>query len=180
MMLALYIVAALIVLLLIVIALQPAAFRIERSTTIAAPPSDVFARINDLHQMQDWSPWAKLDPDCKLTFSGPQAGTGCSYIWSGNSKVGEGTMTIIESRPSELVHARIDFRKPFSATNVAEFAIQPTGEGTRVTWSMTGRKNFIMKGFGLFMDMDKAIGKDFEKGLSQLKTLSESTAKGAA
>jgi hypothetical protein len=163
-----------------IIAMQPAGFRIERTTIIAAPPAEVFGQINDLHRFQDWSPWAKLDPGCKVTFDGPQEGIGSSFHWSGNNKVGEGTMTIIESRPSELVKATLEFLRPFKATNMAEFAFQPVDNGTKMTWSMTGNRNFVMKGFSLFMNMDKLVGGDFEKGLATLKTLCESTPKGAA
>lgn len=175
------IVAAIIVLLLVALAAyisgRPSEFRVARSATISAPPAVVFAQVNNMHKWQDWSPWAKLDPNAKITYSGPDAGTGASYAWSGDDKVGAGTMTIAESRPSDLVRFKLEFLKPFQASNVAEFTFTPKGDQTEVTWSMSGHCNFLMKTVGLFMDCDKMVGPDFEKGLATLKSISESADK---
>lgn len=157
-----------------VVAMQPSEMRISRSMTIAAPADAVFAQVNDFHNWQAWSPWEKLDPDMQRTYSGSDAGEGAVYHWSGNEEVGEGQMTIEESRPGELIHIKLEFLKPFAATNAAEFTFAPQGESTDVTWTMTGEKNFFCKGMCLFMDMDAMIGADFEKGLSQLKDAVES------
>ena len=173
----LFALAVIVIVFVIVAALQPAKFRIERSATISAQPSVIFAQVNDLHRWQEFSPWAKLDPDMKLTYAGPTAGTGAAYSWAGNAKVGEGSMTITESRPDELVRFQLEFLKPFKASNVAEFTFKPEGNQTLVTWSMTGEKNFMFKAVGLFMNMDKMVGGDFEKGLASLKALAETAAK---
>ena len=165
---------AIIIVFLVVVALQPAEFHVERSTAIAAPAKTVFAHVNDFHQWQAWSPWEKLDPAMKKSFDGPPAGVGAVYNWSGNDQVGEGRMTLIESRANELVKIKLQFVKPFEATNTTEFAFKPANEQTQVTWSMSGTNNFIGKAFGLIMDMDKTVGGDFEKGLAALKTLAES------
>ena len=157
-----------------VIALQPAEMRITRSTSIAAAPEAVFAEVNDFRNWQDWSPWERLDPLMERTYSGSQTGEGAVYHWNGNDEVGEGQMTIEESRPGEFIHIKLEFLKPFAATNAAEFTFTPQGDGTEVTWTMTGEKNFLMKGMCLFMDMDAMIGADFEKGLTQLKEEVES------
>jgi Polyketide cyclase / dehydrase and lipid transport len=167
------VVALLVVLLLIVVALRPADFRISRRTTIAAPATAVFPHVNDLSKWRAWSPWEKLDPDLKRTYEGPAAGQGASYAWAGNSKVGEGRMTITDSRPSDLVRLRLEFIKPFQATNTAEFTFEPDGKGTLVTWSMSGCNSFTGKLFSLVMNMDKLIGTDFEKGLASLKAIAE-------
>jgi uncharacterized protein YndB with AHSA1/START domain len=159
-----------------VAAFQPKDFRVSRSATITAPPATVFEQVNDFHKWDAWSPWAKLDPQMKQTFEGPPAGTGASYAWVGNSKVGEGRMTILDSRPSELVKIKLEFVKPFAATNTAEFIFKPAGNQTLVTWTMTGEKNLISKAFGLVMNMDKMIGGDFEKGLADMKQVSEAAA----
>jgi uncharacterized protein YndB with AHSA1/START domain len=169
-------VVVLLVVLVIVVAVQPAAFRVVRSARIEAPPADVFARVNDFHEWDAWSPWAKLDPASKSTFEGPAAGTGAVFGWSGNTKVGAGRMTVTESRPAELIRIRLEFMRPFKCTNVAEFAFRPEGGGTVVTWSMSGEKIFFSKAFGLVMDMDKMVGGDFEKGLGQMKMLAEAAA----
>ena len=47
----------------VVILLQPGTFRVERSIVIAAPPEAVFVQVNDLHNWNAWSPWAKRDPN---------------------------------------------------------------------------------------------------------------------
>jgi uncharacterized protein YndB with AHSA1/START domain len=164
---------AVLVVLAAVIAMQPADFAITRSTTIDAPPATVFGQVNDFHKWEAWSPWAKMDPEMKTTYEGPAAGTGAMYSWVGDSKVGEGKMTIVESRPDELVKIRLEFLKPFAATNDTEFAFKPDGTGTHVTWTMSGKNGFVSKAFSLCMDMDKMVGGDFEKGLAQMKSASE-------
>jgi Polyketide cyclase / dehydrase and lipid transport len=155
-------VAAVIVLvvggLALIVAMQPSEFRIERSTTIAAPAPAVFTQVNDFHNWQAWSPWAKLDPAAKNSF-------------------GEGRMTITESRPSELVRIKLEFVKPFAATNTAEFTFKPEGDRTAVTWSMFGHNNFISRAVFLFVNMDKALGSEFEKGLASMKSAAEASAK---
>jgi len=160
-----------------IVAIQPAEFRVVRSATIAAAPAAVFAQVNDFHLWQAWSPWEKIDPQMKRTYEGAPSGTGAVYGWAGNNDVGEGRMTLEESRPSELVRIRLDFLKPFAATNTAEFAFKPEGGGTSVTWSMEGKKNFVSKAFCMFMDMDKMLGGQFEKGLAQMKAVVEAPAK---
>jgi hypothetical protein len=166
-------IAAIIVIFIIVAAMQPAEFRITRSAGMSAPASAVFAQVNDFHNWEAWSPWAKIDPAMKQTYDGAPAGVGAVYSWSGNKQVGEGRMTITESRPSDLVRINLEFFKPFKANNIAEFTFAAEGDKTAVTWSMSGRKNFMFKAVGLFMNMDKLIGNDFEKGLAQMKTVVE-------
>jgi len=161
----------------VIVAMQPAAYRITRTATMSAPPADVFAQVNDLHKFQDWSPWAKLDPALKQTYDGAPAGTGAIYSWEGNKKVGAGRMTITDSRTNDLVSMKLEFLKPFASTATTEFAFKPEGNQTAVTWSMFGENNFIAKAFCLFMNMDKMVGGDFERGLAQLKSLVESGSK---
>jgi hypothetical protein len=167
-------VGVIIVILVVIVALQPASFRIARSTTMSAPPSAIFAQVNDFHHWNSWSPWAKLDPAMKQTYGGPPAGVGAISTWVGNKKVGEGRMTLTESRANEWVKIKLEFFKPFKATNVAEFSFEDQGGQTLVTWAMTGQKNFAAKAFHLIMNMDKMLGGDFDKGLSQLKSVVES------
>jgi uncharacterized protein YndB with AHSA1/START domain len=156
----------------IIVALRPSDFRVTRSAVIAAPASAVFPHVNDLHQWEAWSPWDKLDPNMKKTYEGA-AGVGASYSWTGNSQVGEGKVTITESRPNELVGMRLDFVKPFAGTNAVEFTFAPQGSDTVVTWTMTGKYSFVCKAVGLFMDLDKLCGGQFEQGLAQLKNIAE-------
>lgn len=156
---------------------QPADFTVVRDATYKGPPEKVFEQVNDFHKWGAWSPWAKIDPAMKTTYSGPESGTGASYAWVGNSDVGEGKMTITESHPSEHIKIDLDFVAPFAAKNVTEFTFTPDGDKTRVTWTMSGQKNFLMKAFSMFVDMDKLVGGDFEKGLSQLKPVVETAPK---
>ena len=170
-------VVAIVVLFVVIIALQPAEFRVSRSRVIAAPATAVFEQINDFHNWQAWSPWAKRDPNMKESYDGARAGVGASYSWSGNHEVGEGRMTLIESRPSELIRIKLEFLKPFAATNTSEFTLKPEGDQTAVIWSMSGTNGFMAKAVGLVMNMDKLVGGDFEKGLEQLKSVTEATSK---
>ena len=161
----------------ILAALQPNHYHIERSATIDAPAPVVFAQVNDFHKWEAWSPWAKLDPAMKQTYEGAPAGTGATYAWAGNSQVGEGRMTITDSHPNELIKIKLEFIKPWSATNATNFTFKPQGNQTAVTWTMDGDNNFMGKAFGLFMNLDKMVGGDFEKGLAQMKSVAEATSK---
>jgi hypothetical protein len=161
--------------LLTVIALQPSAFHIARSATIPAPAPAVFAQVNDFRKWQNWSPWEGIDSSLKRTYEGPTSGTGAAYAWAGDRQVGEGRMTIIESRPPEFVRIRLEFIKPFAATHTNEFLLKPEGNNTTVTWSMSGNKNFVAKGFSLLMNMEKMIGGQFETGLRQLGSAASSS-----
>ncbi len=159
----------------LLVATRPAAFHIERSIAIAAPPKSAFAQVDDLHAWAAWSPFEKLDPNMKKTFSGPPSGSGAIYEWAGNDKAGEGRMTIERSEPSSLVGIKLEFRKPFAATHAATFTFTPTAEGTKATWSLDGERNFMMKAFTLVLSMDKMIGGQFDEGLAALKTVAEGT-----
>lgn len=154
-------------------ALQPSDFRVERAVVMSAPAKAVFAQVNDFHRWQEWSPWAKLDPAAKATFAGPASGVGASFHWAGNREVGEGKMTITESRPHELIRINLEFLKPFKGTNTTEFTFRPEGSQTRVTWSMYGKNNYISKIFCMFMDMDKMVGGMYEKGLASIQAIVE-------
>jgi hypothetical protein len=166
--------AAIIALFVLVVALQPPTFRITRSTTISAPPSVPFALVNNFHNWTSWSPWEHIDPAMKRSYEGPEAGVGAGYSWIGNKQVGEGRMLMIESYPHELIRIQLEFLKPFKATNTAEFTFKPERDQTVVNWSMLGDKNFMFKAFHLFMNMDKMVGGDFEKGLAKMKEVAES------
>jgi len=164
---------ALIVLFLVVVSSRPADFRVTRSASIAAPPSVVFEYVNDLHKWNEWSPWAKMDPNAKHTYEGPPAGPGASFAWD-SAKVGAGRMTITETQPVDRILEKLEFSKPFVATNVVEFTFQPDGDRTAVTWSMSGKNGFMAKAFGLFFNCDKMCGDQFEQGFANLKSIVES------
>jgi Polyketide cyclase / dehydrase and lipid transport len=166
-----------IVVLVGVIAMQPSQFRVARATTIAAPAPVVFTQVNDFHKWEAWNPWGKLDPAAKQAYEGAPAGAGASYSWSGNSQVGEGRMTIVESRPSDLIRIKLEFFKPMAGTSEAAFTFKPEGDRTAVTWTMTGTNNFVGKAMCLIVNMDRMIGGQFEKGLADMKAIAEAAPK---
>ena len=152
---------------------KPATFRIERMTSIAAPPEKVYANIEDFHRWPDWQPWEHLDPHMNKRFSGPEHGQGAVYEWQGNKEVGKGRMTIIAARPNERVVVRLEFLEPFPADNRAVFTLVPKAGVTEVSWAMEGPNSFMGKVISVFVDMDKMLGGDFQRGLATLKQLSE-------
>jgi hypothetical protein len=159
------------------VATRPGEFSVTRSASIAAPAPAVFVQVNELKKWEAWSPWAKKDPQMKQTYQGPPAGTGAVTSWVGNKDVGEGRMTIVESRPAELIRFKLEFLEPFAATNSAEFTFKEQGGRTEVSWSMSGQNNFIGKAMGVVFDFDRMIGADFEAGLASLKILVEEAKK---
>ncbi len=161
----------------IIVAWQSSEFRVVRSATLSAPAPTLFALVNDFHRWEAWSPWEKLDPALERSYDGSPAGVGAVYSWVGNNQVGEGRMTILESHPNDLIRIKLEFLKPFAATHTADFTFQPEGDRTRVTWNMFGEKNFLSKAIGLFMNMDKMIGNNFEQGLAQLESAAKTSAR---
>jgi hypothetical protein len=164
---------------LIIVVTRPPGFRVERSATIPASPAALFAQVNDHHKFAAWNPFLKLDPNVKNTYSGPNAGVGATCSWEGNSDIGAGSSTIIESKPGELVRMRMDWKRPMEGTSAVDFTFVPKGDKTVVTWAMYGTNGFIGKAVSLFMDCDKMVGPQFEKGLADLGnvTLAQSNAK---
>lgn len=152
---------------------KPATFRYERSLSIEASPEKVFALVNDYHSWPAWSPWEKLDPAVKRTYSGSSVGLGSIYEWEGNNDVGKGRMEIIESDSPSKIKMQLDFLSPFEAHNTAEFTFHTKDGATHVTWAMYGPNAFVSKVFGLFCDMDQMIGKEFETGLKNIKSIAE-------
>ncbi len=148
-------------------------YRVERSAIIDAPPARIYEQIVDFHNWTNWSPWEEMDPGLKRDYSGSEAGTGAVYRWSGNRKVGQGRMEITEVAEPSRVQIDLRFEKPFKARNDTVFTIAAEGSGSRVTWSMTGKKTLMTKVMGAFTSMDKLVGRDFEKGLSRLKAVAE-------
>lgn len=144
---------------------------------MSAPETAVFAQVNDFHKWEAWNPWGKIDPAMKQAYEGAPAGVGAIYTWVGNKQVGEGRMTLTESRSSDLSRINLEFFKPFAANSIAEFTFKSEGNQTAVTWSMTGKNNFMAKAIHLFMNMDKMIGGQFEQGLASMKSIVEAPPK---
>jgi uncharacterized protein YndB with AHSA1/START domain len=170
----LVIVVIAIVIFVLYVASRPDSFRVQRSLTIKASPEKIFGLLNDFRHWDGWSPWAKLDPDRVINFSGSDTGKGAVYEWQGNSKIGKGRMEIIESSPNSLLRIKLDFFAPFEAHNTAEYTLQPQSDGsTDITWAMFGPSPFMSKLMTTFVSMDKMVGGDFERGLANLKVLAE-------
>ena len=167
------VVAVLIAALLVFAATKPDTFRVQRAASIKAPPEKVFALLNDFQRWEAWSPWEKKDPAMKRTFSVVTSGKGAQYAWEGDKEVGQGRMEIAESVPPSKLAIKLDFLKPFEAHNTVEFTLEPKGDATNVTWAMQGDAPYLAKVVHVFIDMDKMVGKDFEAGLANLKTLAE-------
>ena len=157
---------------LVFAATKPATYHVERSTTIAATREKITPLLDDFHNWNQWSPWAKLDPNMHVSYSGAPAGQGAIYEWEGNSKVGKGRMEILAAEPT-VTSIRLDFLAPFVTHNPTNFVLRPEGSSTQVTWTMDGPNTFASKLMSVFVSMDKMIGKDFDTGLNQLKFAAE-------
>lgn len=162
-----------IIAILAIAATKPNNSVVQRTTDVAAAPETVFALINDFHKWRDWSPWEGLDPDLKRKMSGAESGRGAVYEWNGNKKVGSGRMEIVEAAAPNKIAIKLDFLRPFEAHNMAEFTVAPQGQTSRVNWAMRGPSTFMTKVMQTVMNFDKMIGKDFEKGLANLKATAE-------
>ncbi|MCZ8182366.1 MAG: SRPBCC family protein [Beijerinckiaceae bacterium] len=152
---------------------KPDTFRIERRIVLDAGPEAIFPYLDSLESWQLWSPWARKDPAMRTTYGPSRAGTGASMGWDGNGKVGKGNMSIVESRPHEAVVYRLEFEKPFRATNRARFTLKPVDGGTELVWTMEGPAPLVSKIMDLLMNMDRMVGRDFEAGLANLRALVE-------
>lgn len=157
---------------LIMAAMKPDTFRVERKASISAPSERLFALITDFHQWRSWSPWENRDPNLKRTYGGAERGKGAVYAWDGNKNVGSGRMEILQATPSQIV-IKLDFLRPFEAHNQAEFTLTPQGGATTVTWTMHGPASFMFRVMHVVMNMDKMVGKDFEAGLANLRSVAE-------
>ena len=154
-------------------ATSPDTLHVQRATRIAAPPEKIFAFINDFRRWGAWSPYEKIDPAMKRTFSGPASGKGAVYAFEGNSKVGAGRLEITDASAPAKVRLTLDMIKPIAGRNVIEFALEPQGGATNVLWTMHGRKPLIARLLAAFCSIDRMIGEQFEEGLANLKAAAE-------
>lgn len=157
---------------LIFAATKPDTFHIERTASIKAAPDKIVPLIEDYRKWTSWSPWENKDPAMKRTYSGAASGKGAMYAWDGNKDIGQGEMVITEASSSHVVIA-MHFIKPFDSRSTAEFTLQPKGDSTNVTWAMHGPSPYMSKVIGIFFNMDTMIGKEFDTGLANLKTIAE-------
>jgi len=166
------IVVTIIAMVLIFAATRPNTIRVQRSITINAPAEKIFPLLNNFHDWNRWAPQDKEDPTMTRTYSGAANGKGAVSDWDSKGNAGKGRMTIIESSQPTHVVVQVDFVRPFAAHNVNEFILEP-GSSTRVTWTMQGSRLYIMKVMGIFVNMDRVMGKHFEAGLTNLKSAAE-------
>jgi len=151
-------------------------FEVTRSATIAAPPHEVHALIDDFRRWRSWSPWEDVDPQLRRDYSGPESGIGARYAWEGNRKAGKGSMEIVDST-HERIELRLVFEKPWKADNRVVFDLVPAGEGaTDVRWRMLGENKGVAALFSKVVPMDRLVGRDFEKGLARMKSAAEAGA----
>lgn len=164
------VIGAAVLVFVIIVALQPAEYHVERSATIEAPPEVVFEQVDSFRNWENWSPWLDRDPDAEGSFDGPERGEGAIFEWSGNREIGAGRMTITESRAREYIEIKLEFFEPYESQTTTAFAFSETDNGaTEVTWSMSGENNFISKAIALFVDFEEMVGQDYERGLVLLE-----------
>lgn len=168
----LLVLVGLIALVLVLASMKPDRFKVERSATMNASPDRIFPLVNNFHEWAGWSPWEKLDPNLKRSYSGADAGVGAQYAWEG-TKAGTGSMDIFSSQPSSAIDINLKFEKPFKAHSIAMFRFVPEGNATRVIWTMEGPNIFIGKVMSVFMSMDEMNGRNFDKGLAAMKEIAE-------
>jgi hypothetical protein len=152
-------------------------YSVERSTFVNTAPEDVYARVVDFHNWVEWSPWEDTDPALQRTYTGEREGTGAVYAWKGNRKAGQGRMEMTDTTEPERVTIAVAFEKPFRSQSTSVFTFVPEGDGTKVTWSMSGASTMMTRVMGIFTSMDKLIGPDFEKGLARLRAAAEQRAR---
>jgi hypothetical protein len=148
------------------------AYRVERSTTIAAPDLFVLAEIMDFREWSEWLPREKLDPDLKRVFSGSDAQPGSTYLWSGNDEVGSGRVSMISSS-AERVVLEVEVEHPIDSVSDVVFTLVPEGAGIRLVWTMTGEKDASGTAFTLLGSSPEELGREMEAGLANLKALAE-------
>ncbi|MBG1233087.1 SRPBCC family protein [Aestuariivirga litoralis] len=171
---------ALIIIIVVIVAalllyglMQSPSFSVVREADFNASQAKVFDQLNDFRNWTAWSPWEGMDPNLKRTYSGADAGVGAHYAWVGNKKVGEGVMHITQSEKPNRMQLDLNFIKPFQASNITEFTLTPKDKGTHLKWEMRGTRPFLFRVLSFVFDMDKIVGKDFEKGLASIKTIVE-------
>jgi hypothetical protein len=169
----LVIVAVLAIAFLLYVASKSPKFRIARTATINAPAARVFAEINDLRRFNVWNPFAGSDPTTVIDYNGLASGVGAAYAWTSSGRAGTGRMAVTQSTPNAEVGMRLEFEKPFVATNTILFTIVPNGDASDVTWAMTGHSPFMHRLMGTLFGMDKMVGGEFAKGLANLKAVAE-------
>ncbi len=167
---ALYIIGGIVLLISILAMIAPKSYDVSRSIEIGKPSFDVFTYLKLLKNQDEWSPWAKKDPNMKKTYTGKDGEVGFISRWEGNKNVGIGEQEITRIVKDELIESQLRFLKPWKSTSDAYMKVDKvTSDVSKVTWGFSGESKFPFSIVMLFMNMDKAVGKDFEEGLASLK-----------
>jgi len=153
--------------------LQSPDYTVSRSIIIHAPAEKIFPHLNNQKLAEQWGPWASMDPDSKMTYSGPEDGIGAKVRWTGGKKMGTGSATIVNVIANERVDIRIEYTEPMGMVQDSEYLITPEGENSKVSWTVRGKNSLVGRVMCLFTSIDKMVGPMFEKGLSNLKILIE-------
>lgn len=149
---------------------------VERSIVINAPPEKVYALVADLKESDKWSPWAEMDPAMTSEITGD--GVGQKQSWK-SKKMGDGSQEIVALNPPTHVDYALNFGPMGVAT--AGIDLEPVAEGTKAVWSFDTNMRegvpFYMQPISTYMGffMDGMLGKDYEKGLANLKRVAEAS-----
>lgn len=155
------------------VASLPAEMHITRSIEIKGSAEEIFPHINHSQKANNWMPWKDSDPDVVLIYSGPEEGVGSKSSWDSPGQMGTGEALVVESIQNQVVKTKLSYTKPFQMQQMAEIALAPTETGTKVSWSVSGERNFFFKLIGVFVSCDEMVGGEFDKGLLKLKRLVE-------
>jgi Polyketide cyclase / dehydrase and lipid transport. len=169
----LYIIGALVIVIGILHLIAPKTYQVDRKIVVSKEIDTVFKSLCSLKEQQIWSPWAEKDPEMKITYNGPDGSIGSYTHWTGNEDVGEGEQEFTKIEQNSYIETELRFLKPWKSTSTGFFEIKPIAEGTEITWGFKGENTFPSTVMMVFMDLDKAIGPDFEKGLAKFKTYIE-------
>lgn len=171
---ALYVLGGIVALILILAVIAPKSYNVSRSIEIAKPKAEIFENLRFLKNQDAWSPWNKKDPNMKKDFTGTDGEVGATSHWIGNKEVGEGEQEIKKIVDGERIESELRFLKPWKSTSDAYLTTEEIDKDTtKVTWGFSGKNKFPTSIFMLFMNMDKAVGGDFEEGLASLKAILE-------
>ncbi len=170
----LYILLALVLLVIVLALIAPKSYAVSRTITINKPVSEVYNYLKYLKNHDDWSPWQERDPEMNKNFTGTDGEVGFISAWESDHKqVGSGEQEIMGLDENKEIRTHLRFLKPFKSESDAFIRVADASGGTEVTWGFSGNNKFPMSIFMLFMNMEKAVGPDFEQGLAKLKKVLE-------
>jgi len=159
--------------LLIIAALMPKTYSIERSIIINRPTAYVMDRVSDLNYYSQWNPWQQADKTAKHTITGMPGTPGHKYAWEGK-KVGVGSLTF-QNKDHKHIHFELEFLKPWKSKAKDNWLFEPWADGnqTKVTWQNSGQLPWPIASL-MGPVITKNLHHQFEQGLNNLKKMCES------